>query len=205
MTGQMTWGMAKTIALQKMFADLGGRIGDDPATAEDTAAMPAAANEAMALLCAAAKPLVRCVQLEKTGEGEARFDLYELAPDLQDLIDCRLYLEEKTGSRPVWYWRLEAERWLVLPHWAEGRYTLQYNALPQRVTGETPDDWPLPLAPDAALLVPLYMASQLCRREDFALSATLRNEFEAGLSRLNRGLGRAGSEVFYSESGWCRC
>lgn len=201
----MTWQQVKQAALQKMFAAPGGGIGTDPATKEDLAAMVPAANEAMLILCVA-KPLVRSVTVEKAEDGlPARYDLPALAPDLASLSGRQVTREENGESRPVWDWQLAGERYLVLPAGAAGSYTVWYNAWPEPVTEATADSWQLPLAPDAAALVPLYLASQLCRDEAPALSATLRNEFEAGLSRLAAGLGRAGGEAFASESGWCRC
>lgn len=200
----MTWQEAKLITLQKMFSAPGGQIGTDDATAEYLAAMPAAANEALLLLATVCRPLVKSVTLEKAAGAQARFDLRTLAPDLASLTGQSVYHTENGVTKRADDAMLMADRYLLLPAGAQGDYTVYYNAYPAPLTQDTPGDAVLPADPDAAALVPLYMASQLYRDDDAQTAAICRNEFETGISRLTRGLGKTGQESFESESGWCK-
>lgn len=198
----MTWYETKLISLQKMFAISGSTISSDEATTDYLAAMPAAANEALVLLCTVCRPLVKSITIEKNAGSQARFDLKALAPDLFSLTGRELLVSDGSGTVPYAKGRLEGERFLVLPAEADGIFTVYYNAYPPAVTGRTADDWELPVDPDAAALVPLYIASQVYRDDDITIATACRNEFEAGIFRLTAGLGRAGYEQFTSEGGW---
>lgn len=200
----MTWQEAKLITLQKMFSAPGGRIGTDDATGEYLAAMPAAANEALLLLATVCQPLVKSIALEKTAGKEQQWDLRALADDFFSLTGCAVYSTRDGVTRKETNFSVLGERLFQLPAKAQGSYTVYYNAYPPPITAATPNDTELPASPESAALVPLYMASQLYREDDAQTAAVCRNEFETGLSRLTRGIGREGREVFESESGWCR-
>ena len=67
---------------------------------------------------------------------------------------------------------------------------------------EVPDDYELPLDREVAVLLPLYMASQLYKDDDNGLATSYRNEFEIGLESLIDSSTSDGFEEFVSESGW---
>lgn len=199
----MTWQQAKLFTLQKMFSAPGGTILSDETTADYIAAMPAAANEALLMLATAFKPIVKSITVQKQPGRQQMFDLKQLAADLFSLSGCCVWKNENGTLLPAFDWQIAGERYLLLSAKAEGEYTLYYNAYPPLIDADTPDDFTLPAQPEAAALVPLYMASQLYRDDDAQTATICRNEFETGLSRLSRGLGDEGMEQFISESGWC--
>ena len=96
----------------------------------------------------------------------------------------------------------EGGKVLVLDRDKPGNYTIYYRAYPQKITANTADDYELELDPEVEALVPLYMASQLFKEDDLAISTTLRNEFEVGFERLRDSIKAPMSEQFSSESGW---
>ena len=65
------------------------------------------------------------------------------------------------------------------------------------------DGYRLELAEDAAVLLPLYIASQLYKEEDLGLATLYRNEFELGLDRLTAPPPGVAGDRFVSTSGWC--
>ena len=71
------------------------------------------------------------------------------------------------------------------------------------ITSETLDSYEFDLPDDMMLLIPLYIASELYKEDDLAISTSYRNEFEVELSRLSDEANKApSSEKFTSESGW---
>ena len=114
-------------------------------------------------------PRFRCID-----RGQVLFDdgvMYDLAED----------------------WRLEGDDVLILPGMPVGVYTIWYRAYPQVVTRETPDGEEIDLAPEAVVLLPLYMAAELYKEDDLALATVLRNEYEDGLEKLRQSYEDSGS------------
>lgn len=201
----MTWKEVKLATLQKMFSAEGLVINEaDDSVSEYLNAMPQAANEGLQLLCTAGKYLRRCLELEPGAAGETRtVDLKAAAPDLYRIEQLELYAFDEEGVPvPVRGAKLVAGRYLVLPGQPGGKLALYYNAWPRPVTAATADDEELPLDPEVAVLLPLYMASQLYKDDDITLATMYRNEFEVAFSLLQRAdSGEVGGE-FTSATGW---
>jgi hypothetical protein len=77
-----------------------------------------------------------------------------------------------------------------------------YKAYPDQITLDTPDDYELPLDPEVATLLPLYMASQLYKDDDNSIATVYRNEFEVAFERLQNGSNIPRKEEFVSNTGW---
>ncbi|HIZ29956.1 MAG TPA: hypothetical protein H9813_01800 [Candidatus Fournierella merdipullorum] len=201
----MTWKEVKLATLQKMFSAEGLVINEaDDSVSEYLNAMPQAANEGLQLLCTAGKYLRRCHEFEAGAEGETRtVDLAVAVPDLYRIEQLELYSFDEEGVPvPVRGAKLVAGRYLVLPRQPGGKLALYYNAWPQPVTAATPDEEELPLDPEVAVLLPLYMSSQLYKDDDVTLATMYRNEFEVAFSLLQRAdSGEVGGE-FTSATGW---
>ena len=201
----MTWKDVKLATLQKMFSAEGLVINEaDDGLREYLNAMPQAANEGLQLLCTAGKYLRRCHEFEAGAEGETRtVDLQEAVPDLYRVEQLELYsFDSADAPVPVRGAKLVAGRYLVLPNAPGGKLALYYNAWPQPVTSATPDEEKLPLDPEVAVLLPLYMASQLYKDDDITLATMYRNEFEVAFSLLQRAdSGEVGGE-FTCVTGW---
>ena len=201
----MTWKEVKLATLQKMFSAEGLSINEaDDSVSEYINAMPQAANEGLQLLCTAGKYLRRCLELEPGAVGATRtVDLKAAAPDLYRIEQLEIYAFDETGAPvPVRGAKLVAGRYLVLTNQPGGKLALYYNAWPQPVTHATADDEELPLDPEVAVLLPLYMASQLYKDDDITLATMYRNEFEVAFSLLQRAdSGEVGGE-FTCATGW---
>lgn len=142
--------------------------------------MAAPANEALQLMSTAGKYIVKTHQIEQDGGGMGtkRYDLRQLLPDFYSLD--RVYNE---GGLTL-DWRLEGGRVLALDGGKAGGWLLYYNAYPEQITDQTGDETELPIDPEVAALIPLYIASQIYKHDDVALAAIWRNEFEAGRETL---------------------
>ena len=130
-----------------------------------------------------------------------KYDLKTLAEDFYNLFDNSIVYEK--GGRPYYlnttdYYR-ESDHILVLPADKPGMYTVYYHAYPTQISITTDDDYVMDLDPDVAVLLPLYMASQLYKDDDNGIATTYRNEFEVGLESLINTSSYSGKEKFTSE------
>lgn len=194
----MTWQECRDITLQKLFQCFEGPDRDE-ATLRYLAAMPAAASEGIAQVCAV-RPLRGQVVLPALA---ARADLSALAPDFAALGQPEVFtLEDGLPAAAVTGWSLLAGRVLCLPPQSVP-VQVGYDRTPPRLPAHPADDLVLELPGDAAALLPLYIASQLYKEEDAGAAAVWRNEFELGLERLARPDPGAAADRFVSVTGWC--
>lgn len=130
-----------------------------------------------------------------------KYDLKTLAPNFFNVSGNSIVYEG--GNAKVYlnttdYYK-ESDHILVLPQNKPGMYTVYYNAYPGLITEETEDDYVLEVDPEVAVLLPLYMASQLYKDDDNGIATVLRNEFEVGLEALINSASNPGKESFNSE------
>lgn len=80
-----------------------------------------------------------------------------------------------------------------------GNFILKYQPYQKKITDETSDDTKLQLYDEIAVILPLYIASQLYKDDDIALATMYRNEFETALQDLYP---RQDDTQYISKSGW---
>lgn len=68
---------------------------------------------------------------------------------------------------------------LIINDMTDGEYTIKYQPYVEKIDNDTDDSYELPLEHEMAVLLPLYMASELYKDDDLAMSTMYRNEFEA--------------------------
>ena len=128
-----------------------------------------------------------------------KYDLKDLATDFYNLFDNSINYEDGNIYLNTTDYYRESDHILILPSNRPGMYTIYYHAYPVQITEETEEDYVLPIDPDVAVLLPLYMASQLYMDDDLAIATTLRNQFEVGLDSLVNTSHYSGKESFTSE------
>lgn len=128
-----------------------------------------------------------------------KYDLKELATDFYNLFDNSINYEDGNIYLNTTDYYRESDHILILPSNRPGMYTIYYHAYPVQINEETEEDYVLPIDPDVAVLLPLYMASQLYMDDDLAIATTLRNQFEVGLDSLVNTSHYSGKEKFVSE------
>ena len=215
----MTWRELKITVLQKVFAITDGKMLNDDTTREYLTAIPGAANEGLQLLATGGRFLKRealivqgggtpegaeCPVLRgELGTGVNRYDLERELPDFYSMDADGLYTASGVHCRPA-DWTMEAGRVLVLSAQPEGVWRLWYNAYPRHLTAETDEDYELPLYPEMAALLPLYIASQVYKDDDVAMAVQYRNEFEVGREALRASAQRGlmGRDYWRSVTGW---
>jgi hypothetical protein len=190
----MTWKAITEATLQKLFAaDSGGVVREDVVRAY-APGFAGAANEGISLLCLAGRPLVRSIAVRMAELPAAgrfrRLELRGAATDFRAL----------EGVPPGC--RLEGEGVLLLPEGGPAEREVRYFAYHEPITQDTPGEYEPALAPEAAVLLPLYMASQLCKDDNLSLSSQYRAEFERGLDALRRAHNARGQAGFECATGW---
>lgn len=198
----MTWKDVKLATLQKMVSADGNTIPTDDSTKDYLAAMPQAANEALQLLSTANKFLRQYVDVSV---GEAQ-DGYQPYYDMQNTGDfyrmgsVEVYKLSDVGIQSVNGVTVRAGSYVSFP--AAGDYRVFYDAWPEAITETTKDTYELPLDNEVAVLLPLYMASQLYKDDDISISTIYRNEFEVARGELKNRTAGTWRDQFTSESGW---
>ena len=125
-------------------------------------------------------------------------DFYQLAP--AELYDLGLSTNDYIVANEYFQ---EADKTLVIPREKAGTYLIHYRAYPQQITLSTPDDTELSLDPEVAVLIPLYICSQLYKDDDPSIAVQARNEFEIAREALSQGALVPKKEKFVPSSGWC--
>lgn len=196
----MTWGDIKLIALQTMFSNEGPALSVDDINQEYLYAMPGKANEAMQQIAAVGRPILKAWHI-KIAEGAdeavtenmltlpAAENRYKIrvsfyVPRFRCIDRGQVMLDDGDIYDVAEDWSLEGDDVLVIPGNVEGEYTVWYRAYPQTITAQTPDDEAIDMTPDAAALIPLYIAAELYKEDELAMATVLRNEYEDGLQKL---------------------
>lgn len=134
-----------------------------------------------------------------------RYNLAELIPDFYELSNQDIYYEGDSDVtrylRTSDYFQ-EGGKVLVLDRDVKGNFRVYYNAYPQKITEDTDDDTVLAIDDEVAVLMPLYMASQLYKDDDMGVATTYRNEFEVAFEALRNANNGPSSEKFTSKGGW---
>ena len=137
-------------------------------------------------------------------EEVVRYNLKDLIEDFYQIYAGEVYIERK--GKPEYLsaseYYVEANDTIVFRTDRPGLYTVYYKKYAQEITKATPDDYDLPLDPEVAVTIPLYIASQLYKDDDNSLAATYRNEWETAFDRLKQKVEVGRREEFSGESGW---
>ena len=203
----MTWGDVKLRALQTMFSNEGAALNADDSNQDYLNAMPGKANEAMHQLAMVGRPILKQFTLRfaygaeeeqtetsltlPTENAGYKIKLTDYIPRFR-AID-RILLESGGVYDDAEEWALEGDDVLVLPGMLAGVYTIWYKAYPQTIEAGTPDAEVIDLQPEAAALIPLYIAGELYKEDELAMATVFRNEFEDGLEKLRQAYQESGS------------
>lgn len=137
-------------------------------------------------------------------EEYLRFPMTEIAEDFYQLWPNEIYYEQDDHPQYLaadQYYQ-EAGKFLVIPRSMAGKYTVYYRKYPKKIDFNTEDDYVMPVHPEVAVLIPLYMASQLYKDDDNSIATVYRNEFEVGRDALSQQAEISAMREFTSVTGW---
>lgn len=137
-------------------------------------------------------------------EEVIRYNFKQNVPDFYQIYAGEVYIEQNGKPRylAASEYYTEANDTIVFRTDRPGIYTVYYKKYPKKITTATEDDYVLPLDPEVAAIIPLYIASQLYKDDDNGIATTYRNEFETAFDRLKQKVEVPGREEFSGESGW---
>lgn len=195
----MTWRDVKLATLQKMFSAEGLTINENDETIREYVnAMSQVANEALQMLCTAGKYMRKDIAFDSGGI----YDLTALLDDFYSVGEFECYVMSEKDMVRLEGAALIGGKFLKIPEGFKGQAIFFYNAWPKQITQTTPDSQILEVDPEVAVLLPLYMASQLYKDDDIAISTQYRNEFEVAFERLQQSPSGSMGEEFTGLSGW---
>lgn len=126
------------------------------------------------------------------------YDLESLIPDFYkiDKLYFETYYHELINRTD---YILEDDYTLVIDDRLQGNFIMKYQSYPPKIDDETDDDEELDLPEEVAVILPLYIASQLYKDDDIALATQYRNEFELAVENKYP---RRDDTKFVSKTGW---
>lgn len=134
---------------------------------------------------------------------KVKYNMKDLAEDFYMLETTDLYYEGNSDpyTQTKEFWQ-EGNTVLVLNRQMTGNFIVYYKAYPVQITKETSDDYVMPIDEEVAVLLPLYMASQLYKDDDNGIATSYRNEFEVAFERLRNKAQAPSAGAFVSKTGW---
>ena len=199
----MNWGAIKIATLQKMFVSTATTLVENTTTLPYLNSMPHVANEGLQLLSTAGKYIIKSHEITQDGTDTGlvqKYDFQTLVSDFHSFRD--VYLDDGEEYRSTSLYQTEGDGVFVLPSEAIGTWTVYYNSYPQQITSATTDETELALDPEVAVLLPLYMASELYLEDDSALATSWRNKFEVAFGKLKSNVSQATVEFVSEFEGW---
>lgn len=134
---------------------------------------------------------------------KVKYDMDSLVDDFYELDSNEVYFE---GEEPRYIqtsnFIQEGTKLFVVDRNLKGNFTIYYKAYPPEITTSTEDTYELPIDKEVAVLLPLYMASQLYKDDDVEVSTAYREEFNIAFDALVNKQSTPTAEYFESESGW---
>lgn len=200
-----TWDEIRMTVLHKLFlATSSDNVTENDSNRDYLKAMPEEYNAAVMLLSTTNRYIIKYFEVPSYGDGGTMIvDLKEYAKDLYQIQPNEAYLFGEDGI---------AERYtkmktvggdlLYLDGGNIGVYRIYYYAYPVKATSNTQGNTDMQLDPEVAVLVPLYMASQLYKDDDIAIATQYRNEFEVGRELLVKERNTSFGSKFSSVTGW---
>lgn len=128
---------------------------------------------------------IQIISLEKMFAKDEPIAISDLS-DLKEDDDCQWYL---SAMPAVCNEAIERIKPYVIQTYKYNETTQKYEKTTiEHITDKTKDTYEIQLPPDACVLIPLYIASQLYKDDDIAQATAYRNEFEVGLQDLDYNL-----------------
>lgn len=200
-----TWDEIRMTVLHKLFLSVGDTVQENDSNKDYLKAMPEEYNAAVMLLSTTNRYITKYIEVTSTGlTNKLTVDLDYEADDLFQLKPNEIYYVDADGD---FYkcsgYQMIGDSILLLDGTKTGTYRIYYYAYPMKATAKTSGSTDMQLDPDVAVLIPLYMASQLYKDDDIAIATQYRNEFEVGRELLTRERNVNMKGKFTSVSGWC--
>ena len=108
-------------------------------------------------------------------------NMFDLKSSIDDFYKIIKFYHNGIELRNNTDYKMEDYYTLIINNMLDGEYYIKYQPYVEKINDDTSDDYILPLEHETAVLLPLYMASELYKDDDLSLSTIYRNEFEAAV------------------------
>lgn len=177
----MTWGEIQIESLKKMFLNKTDLDVDELMLYKDDKkyktylfAMRQACNEALIQIYTVIEPSIKTYVLKN--ENKNVYDLSDLIQDYENLYD----VEVPNGVT----WTMKTKNILKLDNWGKGDILIYYEKKRFLINHDLEDTDKVELPEEYARIIPLYIAGELYKDDDLAISTMYLNEFSNLLSAL---------------------
>lgn len=191
----VSWGDIQVEALAKMFLNkLPFTVADLPAFRTNKtyspylARMPFVANEGLNIILSRGVGLVKRLTLTEKEQVDISgvnqklycFDLQKTTANFKAIEGVQV------NGLPYNNYMIKLNKYLYLDKsiYTDNVVEVIYRTYVTPITSETPDDTILDIPYEVATILPTYMASELYKDDDLALSTVYRNQFEVELDAL---------------------
>lgn len=129
------------------------------------------------------------------------YNIYDLSKLVSDFYKIEKIYHEDLNHELIHNndYIMEDDYTLVIDDSLTGNFILKYQPYQEKITLETSNDEEIQLPDEIAVILPLYIASQLYKDDDIAISTMYRNEFETA---LENNYPKHNDLKFISKSGW---
>lgn len=191
----MKWEEIQKETLNNMFRD----ISLDEAKTDDECKlyldmMPNKANEMLLRVSTNYIKLPKQYELQLESET-MQYNLKNVINDFYEFVDIETNNKKLSTNK----YTCENGILVIFGTDIEDKLTIKYNAYPTKITCETSNDFELDVPEEVAILIPLYIASELYKDDDIQQAVLFRNQFEVALAELRQPNRR---KEFISTKGW---
>lgn len=191
----MKWEEIQKETLKNMFRDISlneAKTDDECKLYLDM--MPNKANEMLLRVCTNYIKLPKQYELQLESET-MQYNLKNVINDFYEFVDI------ETNNKKLSTTKYTCENGILVIFGTdiEDKLTIKYNAYPTKITSETSNDFELDVPEEVAILIPLYIASELYKDDDIQQAVLFRNQFEVALAELRQPNRR---KEFISTKGW---
>lgn len=198
-----TWDEIRMSVLHKLFLSTGDSVIENDSNRDYLKAMPEEYNAAVMLLSTTNRYITKYLEVTSTGLTDVlTVDLDYEVNDMFQIKQNEIYFIDGDGFYKYKGCKTIGNNTLLLDGKRQGVYRIYYYAYPIKATANTTGGTDMQLDPDVAVLVPLYMASQLYKDDDIAIATQYRNEFEIGREELKKERNASMMGSFVSVTGW---
>lgn len=178
----MKWKEIQEESLKNMFRD----ISLEEAKTDDEcklylSMMPNKANEVLLRICTNYIKLPKQYELE-IANNNSKYNLKDIINDFYEFTD----IETSNKKLPTNIYICENGILTMLETNIEDKLVINYNAYPTKITLETDNDFELDVPEEVAIIIPMYIASELYKDDDIQQAVLIRNQFEVSLSELRQ-------------------
>lgn len=200
-----TYGDIKLAILQRIFATTGNTLVSNNSTSPYLNVMPRVINSGLNELSTLKKYKIKSHDITQDGEDTGlvqKYDFKSLVSDFYEFGNNKVYLNDGDEYKETLDYKIEADKYFVLPSESEGTWTVYYNSYPAQITSATSDDAVMDIDPEIEELLILYACSRLYLDDDSGYCTLWLNMYDDGFNKLKSNAVPSGVVISHTFESW---